>query len=127
MDGGTLTLGDDEARALVAKALSCVPADVADKVVDECCFVMPRAAQKGFVVPRELTDCRTIIGLHDSIVDDPEHVAVFTVLHEVAHHYLGHKVGLLEDMTKEDDVRQEEEANHQAQEWLDAAGVPPPA
>ena len=126
LDGGTLTVDDDDARRLVAKALSYVPADVADRIVDECCFVMPRAAAKGFVAPRQITDGRTIIGLSEVILGN-ERDALLTVLHEVAHHYLGHKIGLLEDITEEDDVRQEREANKQAEEWLDAAGISPPS
>ncbi len=122
-DGGILTLGEDELRALVSEALSRVPRRVADRVFAGCIFVMAKFEWgAGTYIPKELLEGKCAIALSEKLMDEDRESAIRTILHEVAHFYLKHvPPGLATDSGEGCDCRQENEAEAQADRWLRAA------
>ena len=121
-DAGILTLGEDELRALVSVALSKVPKRAADKVFKNCIFVMAKFEWgAGTYIPKELLEGKCVIALSERLMDEDRKSAIRTVLHEVAHFYLQHMPpGLLSESGEGCDCRQEQEAEAQVEEWLEA-------
>jgi hypothetical protein len=119
-DGGILTLGEDELRGLVSVALSKVPKRVANKVFKGCIFVMAKFEWgAGTYIPKELLEGKCVIALSERLMDEDRKSAVRTVLHEVAHFYLGHMPpGLMAGSGEGCDCRQEKEAEAKVDEWL---------
>ena len=122
-DGGILTLGEDELRGLVSVALSKVPKRVANKVFKNCIFVMAKFEWgAGTYIPKEILEGKCVIALSERLMDEDRKSAVRTVLHEVAHFYLGHMPpGLITESGEGCDCRQEQEAEAKVDEWLKAA------
>ncbi len=60
---------------------------------------------------------KCLIACPESILEEHEE-AINTLLHEVAHHYLGHESPLLGGLSEEQSEKQEREADKKAQEWL---------
>jgi len=122
-DGGILTLGEDELRGLVSVALSKVPKRVANRVFKGCVFVMAKFEWgAGTYIPKELLEGKCVIALSERLMDEDRKSAVRTVLHEVAHFYLGHvPPGLVTGSGEDCDCRQEQEADAKVDEWLKAA------
>lgn len=121
-DGGIMTLGEDELRALVAVALSKVPKRVADKVFKGCLFVMAKYEWgRGTYIPKELLKNKCVIALSERLMDEDRVSAERTILHEVAHFYLRHvPPGLMPGCSEDHEIRLEEEADRQTEEWLQA-------
>jgi hypothetical protein len=124
-DGGILTLGENELRALVSKALSRVPRRVADRVFAGCIFVMAKFEWgAGTYIPRELLEGKCVIALSERLMDEESESAIRTILHEVAHFYLRHvPPGLAGGSGETCDCRQEREAEAQADRWLKKPSV----
>jgi hypothetical protein len=122
-DGGILTLGEDELRALVSVALSRVPKKVANKVFKGCIFVMAKFEWgAGTYIPKELLKGKCVIALSEKLMDEDQESAIGTILHEVAHFYLGHMPAGLVSMPLEGCEHQlEHEADAAVNEWLKAA------
>lgn len=120
-DGGILTLGEDELRALVSVALSKIPKRVADKVFKGCIFVMAKYEWgPGTYIPRQLLEGKCVIALSEKLMDEDRTSAIRTVLHEVAHFYLQHMPpGLMTESGNGCDCQQEREAETQVDEWLE--------
>ena len=121
-DGGILTLGEDELRGLISAALSKVPKRVANKVFKGCIFVMAKFEWgAGTYIPREILEGKCVIALSERLMDEDRKSAVRTVLHEVAHFYLGHMPpGLIAGSGDGCDCRQEHEAEAKVDDWLKA-------
>lgn len=121
-DGGMMTLGEDELRALVSVALSKVPKKVADKVFKGCVFVMAKYEWgRGTYIPKVLLKNKCVIALSERLMDEDRASAERTVLHEVAHFYLDHvPPGLVPRCSDDLETRLEEEADRQTEEWLRA-------
>jgi hypothetical protein len=119
-DGGIMTLGEDELRALVSVALSKVPRRVADKVFKGCIFVMAKYEWgRGTYIPKELLRNKCVIALSERLMDEERPHAERTILHEVAHFYLSHMPpGLVPACSEDHESRLEEEADRKAEEWL---------
>jgi len=118
MDNGILTLDNDRLRRAVAMALAKAPMDVVDCVTDNCLFLMALAEEKGCYLQRELLEGKAIISLSEALMDNPEELER-TILHEAAHHYLGHKNPLLADLSLEQYDHQEAEAWELVEHWLE--------
>jgi len=119
-DGGILTLGEDELRALVSLALSRVPQRVTDRVLKGCLFVMAKYEWgRATFIPKELLRNKCVIALSEKLLDEDSDSAQHTVLHEVAHFYLGHMPsGLVSGCSDDHESRLEEEADLLAEQWL---------
>ena len=121
-DCGIMTLGEDELRDLVSIALSKVPRRVADRVFEGCLFVMAKYEWgRGTFIPKMLLKNKCVIALSERLMDEDRSSAERTILHEVAHFYLGHMPpGLVPGCSEDLEARLEEEADWQAEEWLRA-------
>ena len=119
-DGGIMTLGEDELRALVSEALSRVPRRVADRVFAGCIFIMAKFEWGAATyIPRELLEGKCAIALSEKLMDEDRESAIRTILHEVAHFHLRHvPPGLASDPGEACDCRQEREAEAQVDRWL---------
>ena len=91
MDAGRVTCGDDDLRRLVSMALAKVPMTVADRIMEECIFIMPITAEKAAYLPEDQIRGKCLIACPESMLEEHEE-AIKTLLHEVAHHYLGNGV-----------------------------------
>ena len=121
MVGALPTCDDEGLRALVAKALSRVPKDVADHVIGDVLFI---PGNKSFIISKEFLkrvlikddgDVRAIIVIGGNAIERGD---IREVLHEVAHYWLGHAdYGSLFIEPKED-KRQEEEADELVEKWM---------
>jgi hypothetical protein len=121
-DGGILTLGEDELRGLVSVALAKVPKKVANKVFTGCLFVMAKYEWgRGTFIPKELLKNKCVIALSERLMDKDRESAERTILHEVAHFYLGHMPpGLVPGCSEDLEAQLENEADQQVDEWLNA-------
>jgi hypothetical protein len=116
LDGGMTTLDNDQLRYPVSQALSQVPAEVAEQVMGGCLCIMPTAEQKGLYVPEENIRGKSIIALPETLLAMNESEINWTILHEVAHFVLNHK--MLQPLEVSD--RQEREANDLVRKWLES-------
>ena len=121
-DGGIMTLGEDELRGLVSNALAKLPRRVADRVFKGCLFVMAKYEWgRGTYIPKVLLRNKCVIALSERLMDEDQASAERTILHEVAHFYLGHvPPGLVPGCSEDLESRLEEEADRQTEEWLRA-------
>ena len=118
-NAGVVTIGNDELRGLLARVLSIVPKNVADRVLKEWLFLMPMFDyENGFFLPKKLLQEKGVIAFPEKLLEKDEKSIVHTVLHEIAHFYLGHKSPLFEDLSDEEAKKQEEEADRLADKWL---------
>ena len=115
MDGGMSTAGNDRLRHSVACALSKVPKTIVDYVFERCIFLMPIYEERGCFVPKKVIRDKSIIMLSERL-DEKEMER--TILHEVAHSYLGHRSVLLCDLSEREGREQEKEADGKVDEWL---------
>lgn len=108
----------------VQYALECLPSEVLDDLKDSLAFISTSESD-GCRVARALCEKREIIVLSERILPrrgmnegDPEvRYLTFVVLHEVAHAYLKHRDPMFDDITPEEKVAQEEEADAVALRW----------
>jgi len=117
-DAGIVSLDNDKVRSLIARLLSKVPKDVADKVLEECLFIMPMFDEIGFHLPKNILQNKCVIAFSESLLKEDDKNIVHIGLHEIAHFYLDHKSPLLEDLSDEEAKKQEEDADRLADKWL---------
>jgi hypothetical protein len=105
-------------RTNFSVALSEVLNRVANKVFKGCIFVMAKFEWgAGAYIPKELLEGKCVIALR--LMDEDKQSVVRTVLHEVAHFYLGHMPpGLIAGSEEDCDCRQEQGADAKVDEWL---------
>ena len=113
-----LTLGEDKLRYVVARALFKIPADVVELVVEGCLFFMPTIEGKSTYLPLSVIRGKPIIGVPESLLDEPEEVVDRTIIHEVAHFVLKHKDPAVDGLTTEEYEEQERRADSLVDQWL---------
>ena len=120
-DKGVTTMGFSELRTLVAEALTKVPEEIAERVYDEIRFIMPTAETKGQYFSGASIGGKAVVALSEAILSSDEENCYHTILHEVAHHVLGHDSWWLlpadHEMSKD-----EAAAEALAIEWVSATG-----
>ena len=116
LDAGIVTLGVDPLRNLLANILVRIPADVVDRLFEECVFLMPEREERGCFIPGRIIAGKDFIMFPEEILERPEQEQNQTILHEVAHFVLGHR-SPLEDANLDYDA-QENEANQLAARWM---------
>lgn len=116
-DAGSVTMGQDELRYLLAIVLTNVPADIVDMTFENCLFVALNPKTWGEFLPNDFIGDKGIIVFPWEIFDWPLEKQTDVILHEIAHFVLGHKAGF--------DVggsavkkRQEAEADKLRDKWL---------
>ena len=113
-------LGVDPLRNLLANVLVSVPAEVVDRLFEECLFLMPEREERGCFIPGRIIGGKDIIMFPEDILEWPEKERQQIVLHEVAHFALRHR-SPLEDPELDYDA-QEEEANELVARWMKGDG-----
>lgn len=130
MDGGVVTLGNDDVRYLIACTLSKIPKKIAERVMNNCMFVVPmRRYERGFFMPKKYFKNKNVLAFPENLFKWCQKTQDYVVLHEVAHFYLKHQSPLWEDMSDEEAEKQEQEADRLAKKWLsdyskDTKGAP---
>lgn len=104
-------------------ALSKVPKEIADRVLEECLFLMPNPGMGGFRVSKRLLQGKDVIVLSEKLLEEDQKYIVLTILHEVAHFYLNHKNRVLDGLSEEEDRKQEEAADRWARQWIEDTTV----
>lgn len=124
--GGTNVIGENQ-RALIAKALSVLNNDLIDKITEEVWFVASNKNEWAFQTPlqcRFLENRKSIIFLSEGLFKENQEKIMHVILHEVAHHVLGHKhaFDLYHECGEEEASviknRYEKEAEGLVSEWL---------
>jgi len=116
MDAGIFTLGNDELRAIVSLAFAQVPSAVVDQVMDECLIVMPLTREGGSYIPKNLLAGKALILFPETLLREQREVVNRTILHEIAHHILGHRSRITDEI---DYDAQERAAWAVVDQWLD--------
>ena len=110
-------MDDDRLRRPSSRALSRMPTDAVDRVLDECLLCAEEARRKASYLPEELLAGKALIVFSEIFLNDAEDEEIERViLHEMAHHILGHKTPILHPDLDYD--AQEHEADALVEEWL---------
>ena len=120
-DGGVFTGGDDELRTIISKYFTFLPIEVIDYVMDNCLIFMVRYdRQKGCAIYKDTIKNKGIILLAEGLLNNEKELKD-TLLHEVAHCWLKHKVPINKSCSefKEQYEKQEEEADKLVGRWLE--------
>lgn len=117
-DGGMTTLDNDQARALMSKALAMVPEQVTELIIDTCLIHLFQKDNDGEYLPASLIEGKAIILLDRSMLEESEEYQIRLLLHECAHRILDHKWGL---KSETDHDRQEAEAWALVDKWIGPA------
>jgi hypothetical protein len=91
LDLGKQTFDTDSLKHLVAKVLTQVPADIVDKVYEDCFFFTIDERKKGAFLSKNIIQDRNIIFLTHELYGPLSELKDDIILHEIAHYYLDHK------------------------------------
>lgn len=117
--GGIHLQAHDRALYAIVTALAKIPSEVVRALADDCYIIVPSMQEKGSFTDRSVIGERHVIAFPEALFDLPVDEVEKTVLHEVAHFWLGHKPYLGSAVqTAEDSDRLENEADEQAELWL---------
>ncbi|HVP16072.1 MAG TPA: ImmA/IrrE family metallo-endopeptidase [candidate division Zixibacteria bacterium] len=106
-------------RRILNKALARLPKAVVDWTAENLLFTSPSDDDYAFSLSRgEWQHRRGFVFLYDSVKDLTEERQAFIIAREVAHHKLGHKNAIFNELTEKEAAKQEWEADTLANEWL---------
>lgn len=114
---------NDRLLELHASALSKVPKEIAERVLEECLFLVPDPGMGGFRISKRVLQGKDVIVLSEKLLEKDNKDIVPIILHEVAHFYLNHKSRLLDQLSEEEDRKQEEAADRWARQWIEDTTV----
>lgn len=120
--------GRREFYALVSTALSWLPRETVDKVVKNCVYVEITRNRNGIhLACADLIKKSVIVIFTDDLMENPKKL-IYVILHETAHHILGHRWlrGSSEEIKKEA-VANEHAVNSLVIKWLTDYGKHFPA
>jgi len=107
----------DDFDAVVVLALTIVPRQVADWVIENCRIDAIDSALT--ISPHWLEDKFFLLFNPHSLCARSRAIVIHTILHEAAHAYLGHKSPVA--LTREEHKEQERQANRLVAQWMRAA------
>ena len=107
----------DDFDAVVALALTILPRQVADWVIENCRIDAIDGALT--ISPHWLEDKFFLLFNPHSLCARSRAIVIHTILHEAAHAYLGHKSPVA--LTREEHKEQERQANRLVAQWMRAA------
>jgi hypothetical protein len=117
--GGIHLQAHDRALYAIVTTLTKVPAEVVRALADRCYIIVPSMQEKGSFTDQSVIGERHVIAFPEALFDLPVDEVEKTVLHEVAHFWLGHKpYSGSAGHSMEDLDRQEKDADQQAMQWL---------
>ena len=122
-DCGCYTMSNEQLRDLVALALSKVPKEIADRVFEECLFLMLTPGEMGLFLSKKLRQGCDVIVLSEKLLEKDEKDKALIILHEVGHFYLNHNRQLFDGLSEEEDRKQEEAADRWARQWIEDTTV----
>jgi Zn-dependent peptidase ImmA (M78 family) len=116
MDGRLV--GSDFMKDHVALAISRLPSEIAQPIIDNCWFFSSFEDNYGYAFNgNDLKDMHLIF-LADILFQEPQSQILYTILHEIAHIALNHKNSIQYTQTKEEIAKQEKEADQFAKRYL---------
>ena len=120
---GSVLPENNQLRDPVALALSKVPKKIANRVLEECLFLMPSPGMMGFRISKKLLQGSNAIVLSEKLLEKDQKYIVLTILHEVGHFYLNHKNPVIDQLSEEEERKQEEAAVRWARQWIEDTTV----
>ena len=115
--GGRLA-GSDLMKDSVALAITKLPEEVAQKIIDNCWFFSSFEDNYGYAFNgNDLKDAHLVF-LADILFQEPQSQILYTILHEIAHIALNHKNSIQYAQTKSEIAKQEKEADQFAKKYL---------
>ncbi len=109
-----------EFRVLLTEALSKLPKEIVDWAIKYTIFVSSSGEYLAFWGPlKDLKDKRGFIFLSQYLKHEDEETCSFVIAQEIAHAKLDHKSPLFTKMLREEERRQEQEAEELAKKWLE--------
>ena len=115
--GGRLA-GSKLMKEMVALAITKLPEEIAQKIIDNCWFFSSFEDNYGYAFNgNDLKDMHLIF-LADILFREPQPQILYTILHEIAHIALNHKNSIQYSQTKEEIAAQELEADQFAKKYL---------
>ncbi len=115
MEAGMCAFDNDELRHFVAETFSVLPREIVEKVLDNCIFIMPLEGEKGCYFPQKDIKDKSIICLSEAHFLNNREDCRSTLLHEVAHFILDHKMGW--DISRGEYYEEEGEADAKVMTW----------
>jgi hypothetical protein len=124
--GGIHLQAHDRPLYAIVTALTKIPSEVVKGLSAQCYLVVPSLQEMGSFTHQSVIGNRHLIAFPESLFELPVAEVEQTVLHEIAHFWLGHKPYLQASggATKAAE-RQEREANELAATWLSLSSDPP--
>jgi hypothetical protein len=120
LDNGRLTLNNDLLQTHVARALSKIPSEVVDDLMENCLIVASRPNGSAYITKETLTN-KNIILISDKLLSGASDETIeWFILYEVAHFHLGHRDRWAEGMSPGEHEIQEKEANYLFADWLES-------
>jgi hypothetical protein len=117
--GGIHLQAHDRPLYAIVTALTKIPSEVVKELSAHCYVVVPSLQEKGSFTDQSVIGKRHLIAFPESLFELPVTMVEQTVLHEVAHFWLGHKPNLRSSGGAADaEERQEREADELAAQWL---------
>jgi hypothetical protein len=102
----------DEYKYLLIEALSAVPRELTSKVLRECQFRVFSDYDRGFTVLAKETAGKDVIFINQKDIRENPEKTIGTILHELAHLWLGHT-------SKDDLSKREKAAEEQEKKWFE--------
>jgi hypothetical protein len=118
---GLVIPDNEELCEPLIQALAMVDRSAADAVLGGCLFVMP--AERAFYLSGEIINGRSLVLLPKTFLQLARGEQLRVILHEMAHHVLGHRSPRLESFTREQYDHQEREARRLVQKWQRVSAV----
>lgn len=115
--GGRLA-GSQQMKDYVSLAITKLPEDIAQNIIDNCWFFSSFEDNFGYAFNgNDLKDMHLIF-LADILFQEPESQILYTILHEIGHIALNHKNSIQYTQPKEEIAEQEDAADQFAKEHL---------
>lgn len=103
----------------ISWTLSKIKKEIVDKIFNNCYFLITTKEDKGSYFHAGFFNDKCLICFSDSYLYHAKNKEVeFTILHEIAHYYLGHKNHLTNSLSDEERQKQESDADEQVRIWL---------
>jgi hypothetical protein len=121
---GGMNSVDDQFRVIVARSVANLPKEIVDWVTEKLFFVSSSDEYIAFSMPfNEYKHMKGLIFLSEELRAESQESQTFTIAHEVAHLKLKHVSPVFSNLTDEQCLNQEQEADDLALKWLGSGYV----
>jgi len=116
---GGINSVSEEFRVILAKALSKLPKDIVDWVVNFAFFISSSDEYWAFTLfIDEFEHKKGVIFLSENLKEEIEEKQLFWIAHEIAHLKLNHRSPIFCGLSEKETKRQEAEADNLVKTWL---------